>query len=83
MILLSIISAKERIGFDKLLTALQQKLPETAKRMKLLVPYDPYCIYRKIREDGRIFSEEYTENGTLIDALVDIKLVKEAQGMII
>lgn len=76
------ISAKERIGFDKLLDCIAAKLPETAKRMKLLVPYDRTAFIGKIREDGRIFSEEYTENGTLIDALVDIKLVKEAQEMI-
>lgn len=35
-----LISAKERIGFDKLLDCIAAKLPETAKRMKLLVPYD-------------------------------------------
>lgn len=78
-----LISAKERIGFDKLLDCIAAKLPETAKRMKLLVPYDRTAFIGKIREDGRIFSEEYTENGTLIDALVDIKLLKEAQEMII
>ncbi|MCM1007352.1 MAG: GTPase HflX [Ruminococcus flavefaciens] len=78
-----LISAKERIGFDKLLDRIAEKLPETAKRMTLLVPYERTAFIGKIREDGRIFSEEYTENGTLIDALVDIKLVKEAQGMII
>lgn len=78
-----LISAKERIGFDKLLECIAAKLPETAKRMKLLVPYDRTAFIGKIREDGRIFSEEYTENGTLIDALVDIKLVKESQGMIV
>lgn len=78
-----LISAKERIGFDKLLDCIAAKLPETAKRMKLLVPYDRTAFIGKIREDGRIFSEEYTENGTIIDALVDIKLVKEAQEMII
>lgn len=78
-----LISAKERIGFDKLLDRIAEKLPETAKRMTLLVPYERTAFIGKIREDGRIFSEEYIENGTLIDALVDIKLVKEAQGMII
>lgn len=78
-----LISARERIGFDKLLECIAAKLPETAKRMKLLVPYDRTAFIGKIREDGRIFSEEYTENGTVIDALVDIKLVKEAREMII
>jgi GTP-binding protein HflX len=30
--------------------------------------------------DGKVFSEEYRENGTLIDALVDVKLQKEAES---
>jgi GTP-binding protein hflX len=78
-----IVSAKEEIGFGKLLECIAAKLPETAKRMKLLVPYDRTAFIGKIREEGRIFAEEYTENGTLIDALVDVKLVKEAQNMVV
>ena len=52
-----LISAKERIGFDKLLDRIAEKLPETAKRMTLLVPYERTAFIGKIREDGRIFSE--------------------------
>ena len=57
-----------------------KNLPETAKRMKLLIPYDKGAFLGKIRQDGKIFSEEYAENGTLIDALVDVKLIKEAEN---
>ena len=74
-----IISARNKQGFDKLLDAVVQNLPETAKRMKLLVPYDATAFINKIRIEGKIFSEEYTENGTLVDALVDVKLIKEAE----
>ncbi len=74
-----IISARNKQGFDKLLDAVVRNLPETAKRMKLLVPYDATAFINKIRIEGKIFSEEYTENGTLIDALVDVKLIKEAE----
>ncbi len=78
-----VISAKNRLGFERLLDCIVKNLPETAKRMKLLVPYDMTAFIGKIRIDGKIFTEEYTENGTLIDALVDVKLVKEAEKYII
>lgn len=77
-----IISARNKQGFDKLLDAVVNNLPETAKRMKLLIPYDATAFINKIRIEGKIFSEEYTENGTLIDALVDVKLVKVAEKYI-
>ncbi|MBQ8960715.1 MAG: GTPase HflX [Ruminococcus sp.] len=73
------ISAKERTGFDKLLRCISENLPETARRMELLIPYDKTAFIGRIRAEGKVFSEEYQENGTLIDALVDVKLIKEAQ----
>ena len=74
-----VISAKERRGFDKLLACISAALPETARRMRLLIPYDKTGFLGKIRAEGKVFSEEYTESGTLVDALVDIKLIKEAE----
>lgn len=77
-----IISSRNKLGFDKLLDCIVKNLPETAKRMKLLIPYDMTAFIGKIRIEGKIFSEEYTENGTLVDALVDVKLIKEAEKYI-
>lgn len=74
-----LISAKEQTGFDRLLECIVRNLPETARRMKLLIPYDKTSFIGRIRQEGKVFSEEYGENGTLIDALVDIRLVKEAE----
>ena len=74
-----IISAKHHSGFDRLLECIARNLPETAVRMKLLVPYDKTSFINRIRTEGKVFSEEYAENGTILDALVDIKLRKEAE----
>lgn len=79
----AIISARHHDGFDRLLQCIMKNLPETAKRMKLLIPYDKTAFINSIRGEGKIFSEEYTEYGTLIDALVDVKLVKEATKYIV
>lgn len=73
------ISAKHHQGFERLLKCIAENLPETAKRMKLLIPYDKTSLIGKIRLEGKIFSEKYTENGTLIDALVDKKLISQTE----
>ncbi len=71
------ISALKNQGIDRLLEAIARNLPETAKRMKLLLPYDKGGLAAVIRENGKIFSEEYTENGIVIDALVDKLSIKQ------
>lgn len=77
------ISAKHKYGFERLLECISENLPETSKRMKLLVPYSDTSFISKIRTDGKILSEEYAENGIIIDALVDIKLINQAEDFLI
>ena len=71
------ICAKTGEGFDRLLKAISENLKETSKRIRLLLPYDKAGLSSKIREKGKVFSEEYTENGIEIDALADIAILKE------
>ncbi len=77
-----IISAQQKTGFDRLLECITKNLPETARRMELLVPYEAASFIGKIRLNGKIFSEEYTGQGTKIDAMVDVKLIKEAENFL-
>lgn len=69
-----IISAEKRIGFDKLLNCIAANLPKTTVRHTFLIPYNQTSVINLIRDGGKLFSEEYTENGTMIDALVDLKI---------
>ena len=69
-----LISAKQGKGLDKLLECIARNLPETAIRGKFVIPYDKASLLNTIRIEGKIFSEEYTPDGTLIDALVDKKV---------
>lgn len=69
------ISAKEKFGFDRLLECIAANLPEQAVRGSFIIPYDKGGLLNTIRADGKIFSEDYTESGTLIDALVDKKVL--------
>ncbi len=71
------ISALKAQGIDRLLEVISKNLPETSKRMKLLLPYAQGGLTAVIRENGKIFLEEYTENGILVDALVDKLNIKQ------
>lgn len=71
------ICAKTGEGFDRMLAAIAKKLPESSRRMKLLLPYDKGGLTARIRESGKVFSEDYTEEGIKVDALVDKLLIKE------
>ena len=68
------ISAKNGTGIDSLLAAIQKALPENSVRCRLLLPFDKAGLVNTIRQEGRIFSEDYTAEGIVLDALVDIKV---------
>lgn len=74
------ISAKQKKGFDQLLECIARNLPETSVRGKFVIPYDKTGILNTIRIDGKILSEEYLPEGTLIDAIVDKKVLHVAEG---
>ena len=77
------ISAKHGDGLDQLLTAIVHGLPQTAKRMKLCIPYSEGSFLQLLREEGKLFSEEYTAEGTLVDVMVDVKRQKKAQEFVV
>lgn len=77
------ISAKHGDGLDQLLQAIMHGLPQTAKRMKLCIPYTEGSFLQLLREEGKVFSEEYTADGTLVDIMVDVKRQKKAQEFIV
>lgn len=77
------ISAKTGEGVDDLLLAVQNALPQTRKRVKLLIPFDKGAVAAKIRQDGVIHSEEYTENGLVIEATAEISYLDTIKDYII
>ncbi len=71
------ISALRNEGIDRLLETIARDLPQTSRKMRLLLPYDKAGVAAKIRVNGKVFSENYTENGVEVEALVDQMLIKE------
>lgn len=75
----SIISAKTHFGFDDLLQKIAKLIEPSQRRMKLLIPYEQSGLIAEIRKDGKVLEQAYGETGTMIDALVDKKLIYKLQ----
>lgn len=78
----AVISSVTGFGLDTLLEKISRNLAPTHKKLKLLIPYDKGQLLSEIRINGKIYSEEYKENGTEIDALVDIKILHKVDRYI-
>ncbi len=76
------ISAATGDGIDSLLTAIENALPKDRKRVKILLPFDKMKLSSIVR-DGTVHSEEYTENGVLYDATVNISDINQLKDYII
>ena len=72
------ICAKDNTGLDVLLETIAKRLPETAKRMRLCIPYAEGGFLQTLREEGTVFAEFYTDSGVLVDVLVDVRRLKQA-----
>lgn len=76
------ISALNGDGIDELLEAISNALPQNQRRIKLLIPFDKLSSASIVR-NGIVHSEEYTENGLMLDATMDIADIKKVEEFII
>lgn len=77
------ISAKTGEGIDMLLAAIQSALPQTRRRVNLLIPFEKGAVAAKIRNDGVIHSEEYMPQGLFLDATVEISYLETIKDYIV
>ena len=68
-----LVSAKNGFGIDTLLSLIEKKLSETKKECTLLVPYDKQGIVNAIYDEYSVKNTEYTDEGTLVTAILDEK----------
>lgn len=73
------ISAKTGEGLDKLLEKISLNLPETHRRLTLLLPYSEGALASEVRETGKVYTEEFRSDGIYLDANVDVKLCHKVQ----
>lgn len=77
------ISALHQVNFDILLSAIADCLHEKTARVTMLIPFSKGGILNEIRNNGKIFSEEYTDNGTKIDAVMPISVAEKYKEYIV
>ena len=70
------ISAKTGYGIDELLEQIEKALPQTRRRVRMLIPFDKGSIAGALRENGVVHSQEYTEKGILIEATAEISFLE-------
>lgn len=58
-------------GLDVLIDKISDALPGKKKRLTVLIPYSDSGIAAKLHDGEVIYSEEYTDNGILLDLLAD------------
>ena len=51
--------------------------------MQLCIPYSEGGFLQTLREEGKVFSEEFTAEGTLVDMMVDVKYRKRAEAFLV
>lgn len=77
------ISALEGKGLDNLLKEIEKALPKTRSRAKLLIPFSSGAQAGRIRTEGVVIKEEYTENGILIDGIIPIAILEELKEFVV
>lgn len=65
------ISAKKGSGIDELLKAIDNNLPVRIKKVKLLIPFTKAGLTNEIRTSATLISEEYTNSGIQVEAIID------------
>lgn len=65
------ISSKTGMGIDRLLQIIEENLPVRIRKVKCMLPFEMAGTVSEIRRDGTLISENYTENGIEIDAVVN------------
>ena len=68
------ISATNKVGLDELVELIEENLPITRRRVKLLIPYTQGQVLSQIHEQGKIIEENYRNDGVFILADLDSAL---------
>ncbi len=76
------ISAKTGEGLDELLKKINDALPPTRKRVKILLPFSMGAVAAELRKTGVVHSEEYTAEGLLLDITAEIFILEKYEEYI-
>lgn len=77
------ISAKTGKGIERLLELIDENLPVRIKKVKMLLPFSMAGAGNEIRTKATLISEEYTNEGIEIQAIIDEDLYRRYRDYIV
>ncbi len=77
-----LISAKEGQGLDKLRAEISRRIALMRHHVELVIPYDKGAVLSLIHSKGQVETEEYTEDGTKVNCLLDAALYQRVMKML-
>ena len=77
------VSAKDGTGLNELLDLIEEKLPYRMKKCEYLIPYDKTNISSYLHRHGRVFEEEYRDNGTFMLVEVEDEVYNKTKEFVI
>ena len=67
------LSAKKNEGVDTLLNVIEATLAKSKKKVKLLIPYSEQSALNMIFKTYNVAEVQYVDDGTLVEAVLDVK----------
>lgn len=77
------VSAKEGTNLEEFLELIEEKLPYNYKKVEYLIPYEKGDVQSFLHRNGRVFEEEYKDNGTYMVVEVDDEVYNKTVQYII
>lgn len=77
------ISAKEGLNLENLLKIIEEQLPYKMKKCEYLIPYDRSDMNSYLHRNGRVFEEDYRNEGTYMLVEVDDETFNKSSEFII
>ena len=77
------ISAKHRTNIDKLIEAIADTAPGKKQKVKACIPYSAGSLVNELHENQKVISEEYGENGTVMELMVDAQMYDKMREYIL
>ncbi|WP_031314039.1 GTPase HflX [Caldanaerobacter subterraneus] len=77
------ISAKNKIGLDRLLEAIEKELFKETEVVSFLFPYEKTREYNYLKERGKVIEEDFDEKGISVKAEVTCEIKERLRNFII
>lgn len=77
------ISAKNKIGLDRLLEAIERELFKKTEVVSFLFPYEKTREYNYLKERGKVIEEDFDEKGISVKAEVTCEIKERLRNFII